>query len=284
MRHPVSPPRAGPWWTLGAPPPSRGRRQKAGEAPPGDRTGGASLPSGTRRPCALASDPAPPSLAWGWSEVQTPGWEGASAGPGWGLEVSGSARWRGVGGRRGTGEQGGRRPGVRWERKGIEVLRPQVSSHLTRTPPWEANEEGWCFHFIDEKTEVQRGAASPQAAQRGGGSGVRGYPWEWGWLGCEEFIRGRVHSEQGGPLRSRAAPPLPIARVFRPLPPTPPPSSPGQASGGPGQACRAPGAEARVGAHSPALLSFSLKFHTPWAFGRSPERFLRTICLSCAFA
>lgn len=119
------------------------------------------------------------------------------------------ARWRGVGGRRGTGEQGGRRPGVRWERKGIEVLRPQVSSHLTRTPPWEANEEGWCFHFIDEKTEVQRGAASPQAAQRGGGSGVRGYPWEWGWLGCEEFIRGRVHSEQGGPLRSRAAPPCP---------------------------------------------------------------------------
>lgn len=115
----------------------------------------------------------------------------------------------GVGGRRGTGEQGGRRPGVRWERKGIEVLRPQVSSHLTRTPPWEANEEGWCFHFIDEKTEVQRGAASPQAAQRGGGSGVRGYPWEWGWLGCEEFIRGRVHSEQGGPLRSRAAPPCP---------------------------------------------------------------------------
>lgn len=85
---------------------------------------------------------------------------------------------------------------------------------------------------------------------------------------------GEAVSREWPPVRKavrRAGAQGPVSRS-RPFPSTPAACPPPQVPpGGPAQACGVPGREAQGPSRAAQIPSFSLKFRTPWTFGRSAE-------------
>lgn len=153
---------------------------------------------------------------------------------------------------------------------------PDLSHLIHTTPLWDVNGRDALSHFIEEKTEVRRGGSFSRGHP--GRKGIRGSSWIPARMGSgvrrrgvKSLFKAKRIQETGGHLRrGRQAP---VSQFTSPPFPFPCIALPPARRALGTQAKPAAFQEGRHGVrpHSPNLLSFSLKFHTPRAFGRSPE-------------